>query len=178
MGFSLPHNLPMKRKQKLGEVLAVNLNRLMENHPVLRSNKALGAREGLSTGTVGRVRNCEVSPTLETVEALANAFSINPIDLLRGSESGQLGPLTTTETMLVVLFRALPEEAQRRIILEANNPAHENDRTTDSPEWMELKEHFSRAAPEERTTILNIAKSSVGVGNKSKGRGRRRNDES
>lgn len=167
----------MKKRQKLGETLADNLNRLMDSHPILKSNKALGAREGLSTGTVGRVRNCEVSPTLETVEALADAFSISPLDLLRGSESGQIGPLSTTETMLVVLFRALPEEAQRRIIIEANNPAGDQNHADDDHEWSELKENFIRANTEERRTILNVAKASVGVASKARGRGRRRKDE-
>jgi transcriptional regulator with XRE-family HTH domain len=167
----------MKKRQKLGEILAANLNRLMDNHPILKSNKALGSREGLSTGTVGRVRNCEVSPTLDTVEALAEAFSISPLDLLRGSDSGQIGPLTTTETMLVVLFRALPEEAQRRIILEANNPSGREDDRAEEPEWVELKEHFMRASQEERRSILGIAKASVGVPANASGRGRRRKDK-
>jgi len=168
MGFTVHQNAQMKRRQPLGEILATNLNRLMENHPVLKSNKALGAREGLSTGTVGRVRNGEVSPTLETVEAIANAFGVSPMDLFRGAESGQLGPLTTTETMLVVLFRSLPEEVQRRIILSASNPPAPEPQ--EFQELGELKESFLRANHEEREAILDFAKDSIGGARKSRRR--------
>ena len=67
---------------RLREVLAANLNRLMELNPALKGQKTLYLRSGVPTSTVGRIRRSEVDATIETVDKLAHAFRVTPAELL------------------------------------------------------------------------------------------------
>ena len=73
------------------EVLARNLNGLMERHPRIGSQKLLFAASGVPTSTVGRLRRGEVAATLDTVEALARAFRVSIPDLLDARLLARLG---------------------------------------------------------------------------------------
>lgn len=63
-------------------VLASNLNRLMAATFSLDSNTKMVKRSKLGLGTIGRVRNAEVDATVDTLDKLAEAFGVQPWQLL------------------------------------------------------------------------------------------------
>jgi transcriptional regulator with XRE-family HTH domain len=88
--FPYPHPMPQKRSGKdevstassTAKVLGANLQALMASHSDLNSNPKLAKKTGLGTGSVSRLRNGEVDPTLSTLEKVAKAFDIAPWQLL------------------------------------------------------------------------------------------------
>jgi len=64
------------------QILAANLNRLMQSTLSLNSNTKLVKRSGLGLGTMGRVRNAEVAATIDTLDRLAECFGVQPWQLL------------------------------------------------------------------------------------------------
>ncbi len=64
------------------EVLAENLNRLMDASRDLRTVKQLSARSGVSTGTIDRIRRHEVAAGIDNVGQLAQAFDLEPWQLM------------------------------------------------------------------------------------------------
>jgi transcriptional regulator with XRE-family HTH domain len=92
MGRVFPYSRRMGRKPATDErkepasatakVLAENLASLMAAHTDLGSNPKLGTKAKLGTGTIARLRTAEVNANLETLEALASAFDVQPWELL------------------------------------------------------------------------------------------------
>lgn len=70
-------------------VLARNLNRLMASTFSLDSNTKMVRRSKLGLGTIGRVRNAEVDATVDTLDKLAEAFGVQPWQLLAPPEAVQ-----------------------------------------------------------------------------------------
>lgn len=66
----------------LRQVLKLRLNTLMRATPDLDSNTKLAAKAGVGTGTVSRARNGSHATNIDTVQAFANAFGIQPHELL------------------------------------------------------------------------------------------------
>lgn len=67
---------------KLDRILAKNVNELMKSSRDLNSNPKLASRARLGLGTIQRIRNAETSARVITIEALADAFGVNPTRLL------------------------------------------------------------------------------------------------
>lgn len=70
-------------------VLARNLNRLMAATYALDSNTKVVKRSKLGLGTIGRVRNAEVDATVDTLDKLAEAFGVQPWQLLAPPDAVQ-----------------------------------------------------------------------------------------
>lgn len=66
---------------KIDLIIAKNVDALMTKFPELGSQVLLSKKTGVATSTVGRIRRGEVSPTAESIEAIARAFGIEPGDL-------------------------------------------------------------------------------------------------
>jgi len=91
----------------------------------LNSNPKMVAKSGLGLGTVARVRNAEVSATLDTVDALARTLGVQPWQLL----AADLGPGETSQAKadspdelshealgLAKLFDMLPDDRIKRVV--------------------------------------------------------------
>lgn len=66
----------------LEAILAQNLTTLMAEKPGLDTVEKVAVRAGVGRGTVDRLKKAEVSAKLETVELLAAAFGVPPVQLL------------------------------------------------------------------------------------------------
>lgn len=69
-------------KHDAARALAENLRALMNATPDLNSQPKVGKRSKIDQRTVGRILNCENSPTLKQIDALAEAFGLLPWQLL------------------------------------------------------------------------------------------------
>ena len=74
------------------QILAENINRLMQSTLALNSNTKLVKRSGLGLGTMGRVRNAEAAATIDTLDRLAECFGVQPWQLLEPQDVTQLPP--------------------------------------------------------------------------------------
>lgn len=122
----------MKKNMKLEEILARNITRLMAGNPALDTIDKLSQRSGVGRGTVDRVKKAEVSTKIETVQALAAAFGVTPLQLLAGDEdaaaeaAGQRAQgyrtptsmqwVSTEENQLLSLYRTTDDEGRRTIM--------------------------------------------------------------
>jgi hypothetical protein len=68
--------------ESVEHVLAVNLGRLMEAHPDLSTDTKLGARTKLGQRTIYRMLRAQTSPRLESLQAVARQFDLQPWQLL------------------------------------------------------------------------------------------------
>jgi transcriptional regulator with XRE-family HTH domain len=68
--------------ENLKDVLAANLTTLMNANEGLNTLVKVSNRSGLSGGTIDRIKKAQVSPTLDSVEAIAKSFNVNPLVLL------------------------------------------------------------------------------------------------
>lgn len=82
MGFYLVDNSAMNKQTDLKTIVAENLTRLMADHITLNTIEKVAIRSGVGRGTVDRVKKGEVSTSLDTIERLAQAFDIDPVDLV------------------------------------------------------------------------------------------------
>ncbi len=76
----------------LAAILAQNLRRLRSEREV--TQEKLGQRAGLQRNVVGRLERAELNPTFRTVERVAAALGVHPLDLLRDPS----GPSGTGDT--------------------------------------------------------------------------------
>lgn len=72
------------KDDSLRAVLAARMRALMSSTP-LDSQTKVGARSGIAQSTVGRALRGEVAVTIDNVEALADAFGVEPSTLLSRS---------------------------------------------------------------------------------------------
>lgn len=108
----------------LEQILAKNVTALMQRTPDLETIDKLSARSGVGRGTVDRIKKGEVSTKVETVEKLAIAFGVAPVQLLvdhgdpatanfkdpgpvEGPTLTQLQWLSDEEAQLLRIFREL-----------------------------------------------------------------------
>ena len=77
-----PYHVWMGDFSKSAVVLAANINRLMEGSPALESNPKLSRRAKIGIGSVARIRNSQTDITLDTLTKLAEAFDLQPWQLL------------------------------------------------------------------------------------------------
>lgn len=90
------------------EVLARNLNALMDARPKLGSNPKLSKKIGASTSTIHRLRNADTDCTLETLDKLAQAFEVSPWQLLvPGFEPNAHPVLRTLSTQEAEMYERL-----------------------------------------------------------------------
>lgn len=77
-----PYHNWMGDFSKSAAVLAENINRLMEANVALESNPKLARRAQIGIGSVARIRNAQTDITLDTLTKLAEAFDLQPWQLL------------------------------------------------------------------------------------------------
>ena len=63
-------------------ILAANLRRLMATTPALDTLPKITAASGISNGTLDRIRRAAVDVRIGTLEPLAEAFGVEPWQLL------------------------------------------------------------------------------------------------
>ncbi|MEN8502029.1 MULTISPECIES: helix-turn-helix domain-containing protein [Paraburkholderia] len=90
------------KKPSIREILAANLSRLMDAHPVLNTQMRLATRSGVAQRTIGRMKNAEVDPQLGHVEAVADALGVSLTELLT-DKSAQSPSLEYDEKSLAEL---------------------------------------------------------------------------
>lgn len=64
------------------KIIAANLNRWMERHSKLTTNKALAAASGVGSSTIQRIRKAQGNVTAENLSQIAAAFKNPPSELL------------------------------------------------------------------------------------------------
>ncbi len=64
------------------EILAANLQRLMEARPHLNTLPRIAAAGGPSNGTLDRIRRCQAGASIDQLEKLARVFELEPWQLL------------------------------------------------------------------------------------------------
>jgi transcriptional regulator with XRE-family HTH domain len=117
-----------KTTMKLEAILAQNISQLMESTPGLDTIEKVSIRSGVSRGTVDRVRKAEVSTKIETVEMLAAAFGVSPLELLKqsGTDAASNDPAPARaeytlhwadakEDALLTAYRSTDDEGRRTL---------------------------------------------------------------
>lgn len=96
------------------KLFAANLEALMSATPELKSNPKLAQKTGLSTASISRLRNAQGNANLETLEAIAHAFHMEPWQLLvphmEPRNPPALQPLTEQERRLYERLREVAKE--------------------------------------------------------------------
>ena len=96
------------------EIFSINLKRLMEQKGVSRQD--LSRILGVSYFTISDWVNGKKYPRMDKVERLADYFHVLKSDLIEDKGANetlpQIQPLTEGETLLLELFRQIPEDAQ------------------------------------------------------------------
>ncbi len=64
------------------DILAANINALIDSHPTFGSPPVLVEASGIPNGTLGRIRTAQVATTVDKLEGLATAFKVEPWELL------------------------------------------------------------------------------------------------
>ncbi len=72
----------MAKNRTSREVIAKNLFHLMESAPHLNSQPKVAARSGLGQTSIGRILRTEAGATVDSLDAIAKAFGIEPWHLL------------------------------------------------------------------------------------------------
>lgn len=72
----------VQKEKKIEQVLADNLSELMQSHVQLKTLDAVAQRSGVGRGSVDRIRKAEISTSIENVAKLADAFHVEPAQLL------------------------------------------------------------------------------------------------
>ena len=97
------------------EIFSINLKRLMEQRGVSRQD--LSKVLGVSYFTISDWVNGKKYPRMDKVEMLAIYFGVLKSDLIEEKGMNETLPqvqtLTEGETMLLELFRQIPEDAQK-----------------------------------------------------------------
>lgn len=78
MSYLMGQNCPMS----IDMVIARNVDELMRRNRELGSQVLLSKKTGVATSTVGRIRRGEVSPTADSLDAIAKAFGMEAGDLM------------------------------------------------------------------------------------------------
>ena len=109
-------------RKRLRQTVAANLTALMDRPGLKISQERLGARSGLAQRAIGRIRNGEVAATLDSVEALADAFGLQAWQLLypgmKPDDPPQAGPTTLlAQEPGAPAYNLDPETRQRMVRL-------------------------------------------------------------
>jgi DNA-binding Xre family transcriptional regulator len=98
----------------LQETLGKNLAALMRRTPALSSPKKLAARIGTSKSTVERIREGAVACQLDTLQAIAKAFELQPWQLLvPGLDPSNAPMLRHEDERLKALYASLRVASER-----------------------------------------------------------------
>ena len=97
------------------EIFSINLKRMMDQRGVSRQD--LSKMLGVSYFTISDWVNGKKYPRMDKVEMLADYFGVLKSDLIENKGTNKTLPqvqqLTEGETMLLELFRQIPEDAQK-----------------------------------------------------------------
>lgn len=120
-GNILSHNREMGKNINLGEILAANVKKLMSSNADLDGLEKVAAKavvggKKIGRNTVHRIQNNSGSATLRTVEGLARAFDVSPLDLLTDDETKQE---ISRSNKMMELFQQLPEPNQKALLAHA-----------------------------------------------------------
>ena len=109
------------------DVLATNLNALMDRYPDLSSQQRLFRITKVATSTVGRMRRGEVSATIDNVESLAKAFHISVSEILDPKLPLRLGTLgqmsVKNKTIELAAEIQLADLNEKQLLILANTLA-------------------------------------------------------
>jgi Helix-turn-helix len=98
----------------LSRLFCENLARLMAAHPELGSQSALARRCKVGQSSIGRILAQDQSPTLDMVWKIAEAFDLEPWQMLIDDLDPRNPPITKAvddrQRMLFARFRAAAEE--------------------------------------------------------------------
>lgn len=75
------------------DILAANLRTFMAARPDLNTLPKLTARSGVTNGTLDRIRRATVSTRVDELGRLAEAFGVEPWEMLRPHGVASLSPL-------------------------------------------------------------------------------------
>ncbi len=75
------------------DILAANLRAFMAARPDLDTLPKLTARSGVTNGTLDRIRRAAVSTRIDELARLADAFGVEPWEMVRPNGAASLSPL-------------------------------------------------------------------------------------
>ena len=120
------------------DVLAENFKKLREATPTLSTPSQFKARGLLSNGTLGRIANSEVNLGIDSLEPLAEAYRIEPWQLLNPAfspaNSGEAAEKSNTQSYrhivrsIALLVDPIPDSdlaTQRKILLAVSQICQE-----------------------------------------------------
>lgn len=96
-------------KRTSAQILADNLNRLMQAHPQLDNNVAVARAAGTTHSHIRRIRRQESMATIEMLDRIARAFGLEPFQLLMDGEE-----MRRISDMLKSWGSAIPDEKMSR----------------------------------------------------------------
>jgi transcriptional regulator with XRE-family HTH domain len=82
MGNIFNQNTTMEKTIPIENILAENINLLMLNREEINTIDKLAKKSGIGKGTIERIKKAQVSTTVRTVEALADAVGLLPTELI------------------------------------------------------------------------------------------------
>jgi len=106
---------------ELKDILAIRLKTLKDARPDLDTQIKIHKKTGLSQSTVQRVLAADVHTGLDVLQALADAFGLPPLELLRpieqddGLDALNIAP-NYDENKLVLTWRKLSDEDKHRVM--------------------------------------------------------------
>lgn len=88
----------MRKIPTIDQVLSANLERLMDKVEPRITQVAVSKASGIPQRTISRIKNGEVSPTLNSIDGLAKAFGLLPWQLLVPDMDPKNPPLLRSAT--------------------------------------------------------------------------------
>jgi len=100
------------------QILADNLTALMRDHPALNSQPRVAKKSGVGQSTVGRALKGEISSTLGSADALANAFGLETWQLIHPT----MGSRAPDKLLAVMLdsWQQLSDESKSHLVATAS----------------------------------------------------------
>lgn len=93
------------------QIIAQNLTAWMDGTPALSTLKKLSTKSKIGFGTVQRVKNAEGNLTVQNLEAIAQAFGRQALDLLRAPN-----PEFEQKPVLTVVMTQEPNPDERTVL--------------------------------------------------------------
>jgi transcriptional regulator with XRE-family HTH domain len=118
--FVLMHIVEMRTNDKISDVLAKNLVKLMRAHPSLNTLDALEKKTGIGGSTIDRIKKGQVSTSIDNVSLLADAYSVSPAAMITPDGVDQAAALPLEAVDIVEMMKSTDDRGRKNILLAAS----------------------------------------------------------